>query len=141
MILEEILLQNDAMSGGTLIALAAHEIVMSNDAVRGTVDPQLRRRCAASLRWNTCPGRTALKAWVVRKIESHFYGEMNKAKPQGDPPALRGGSQRLTSTEVKVGSPGKRPLTPTTSRTWGPLPAPAGESARRGPPSPHGRGK
>jgi hypothetical protein len=34
------------------------------------------------------------------------------------------------------------PLTPTTSRTWGPLPAPAGESAGCGPPSPpRGRGK
>src|ERR1700738_4070294 len=31
-----------AMSGGTLIALAAKEIVMSGDAVLGPVDPQLR---------------------------------------------------------------------------------------------------
>ncbi len=30
-----------AMSGGTMIALAAHEIVMDSDAVLGTVDPQL----------------------------------------------------------------------------------------------------
>ena len=36
--------------------------------------------------------------------------------------------------------PLKRPLTPTTCRTWGPLPAPAGENAGGGPPSPQGRG-
>src|SRR5579872_7046524 len=34
-----------------------------------------------------------------------------------------------------------KPLTPTTSRTWGPLPAPAGEFARRGPTSPLGEGR
>ncbi len=38
-----------AMSGGTLIALAADEIVMSPDAVLGPVDPQLGQYPAASL--------------------------------------------------------------------------------------------
>ncbi|MBM4275637.1 MAG: hypothetical protein FJ134_14425 [Deltaproteobacteria bacterium] len=38
-----------AMSGGTLIALAADEIVMSQDAVLGPVDPQLGQYPAASL--------------------------------------------------------------------------------------------
>src|SRR6202011_1513238 len=38
-----------AMSGGTLISLAADEIVMSNHAVLGPVDPQLRESPAASL--------------------------------------------------------------------------------------------
>jgi ClpP class serine protease len=38
-----------AMSGGTLIALAADEIVMSNHAVLGPVDPQLGQFPAASL--------------------------------------------------------------------------------------------
>lgn len=38
-----------AMSGGTLIALAADEIVMSKYAVLGPVDPQLGQRPAASL--------------------------------------------------------------------------------------------
>jgi len=38
-----------AMSGGTLIALAADEIVMSRHAVLGPVDPQLGRFPAASL--------------------------------------------------------------------------------------------
>jgi ClpP class serine protease len=38
-----------AMSGGTLIALAADEIVMSEDAVLGPVDPQLGQRPAASI--------------------------------------------------------------------------------------------
>ena len=38
-----------AMSGGTLIALAADEIVMSRHAVLGPVDPQLGQRAAASI--------------------------------------------------------------------------------------------
>ncbi|HEV3448249.1 MAG TPA: ATP-dependent Clp protease proteolytic subunit [Gemmataceae bacterium] len=38
-----------AMSGGTLIALAAHEIVMGSHAVLGPVDPQLGEYPAASL--------------------------------------------------------------------------------------------
>lgn len=38
-----------AMSGGTLIALAADEIVMSEDAVIGPVDPQLGQYPAASV--------------------------------------------------------------------------------------------
>jgi ClpP class serine protease len=38
-----------AMSGGTLIALAAHEVVMGKDAVLGPVDPQVGEYPAASL--------------------------------------------------------------------------------------------
>ena len=38
-----------AMSGGTLIALAANEIVMSGDAVLGPVDPQLGQQPATSI--------------------------------------------------------------------------------------------
>jgi ClpP class serine protease len=38
-----------AMSGGTLIALAADEIVMSEDAVLGPVDPQIGQQPAASI--------------------------------------------------------------------------------------------
>ena len=38
-----------AMSGGTLIALAANEIVMSEHAVLGPVDPQLGKYPAASI--------------------------------------------------------------------------------------------
>jgi len=38
-----------AMSGGTLIALAANEIVMSEHAVMGPVDPQLGKSPAASI--------------------------------------------------------------------------------------------
>ena len=38
-----------AMSGGTLIALAADEIVMSEDAVLGPVDPQVGQLPAASI--------------------------------------------------------------------------------------------
>jgi ClpP class serine protease len=38
-----------AMSGGTLIALAASEVIMSEDAVLGPVDPQLGKYPAASV--------------------------------------------------------------------------------------------
>jgi len=38
-----------AMSGGTFIALAADEIVMSENAVLGPVDPQLGQKAAASI--------------------------------------------------------------------------------------------
>jgi ClpP class serine protease len=38
-----------AMSGGTLIALAADRIVMTEDAVLGPVDPQLGQHAAASI--------------------------------------------------------------------------------------------
>jgi ClpP class serine protease len=38
-----------AMSGGTLIALAANQIIMSNHAVLGPVDPQLGQYPAASI--------------------------------------------------------------------------------------------
>jgi ClpP class serine protease len=38
-----------AMSGGTLIALAAHEIVMDKNAVLGPIDPQLGEYPAASI--------------------------------------------------------------------------------------------
>jgi ClpP class serine protease len=44
-----ILVPHYAMSGGTLIALAADEIVMCEDAVLGPVDPQLGQYPAASL--------------------------------------------------------------------------------------------
>jgi ClpP class serine protease len=48
-----------AMSGGTLIALAADEIVMSEDAVLGPVDPQLGNFPAASI----------LKAVAMKPVE------------------------------------------------------------------------
>jgi ClpP class serine protease len=38
-----------AMSGGTLIALAADEIVMDSNAVLGQVDPQIGEMPAASI--------------------------------------------------------------------------------------------
>jgi ClpP class serine protease len=44
-----ILVPHYAMSGGTLIALAADEIVMSEHAVLGPVDPQIGQLSAASL--------------------------------------------------------------------------------------------
>src|SRR3984893_4560811 len=44
-----VLVPHYAMSGGTLIALAADEIVMSRHAVLGPIDPQLEQSPAASL--------------------------------------------------------------------------------------------
>ena len=44
-----VLVPHYAMSGGTLIALAADEIIMCEDAVLGPVDPQLGQFPAASL--------------------------------------------------------------------------------------------
>jgi ClpP class serine protease len=44
-----VLVPHYAMSGGTLIALAADEIVMSNHSVLGPIDPQLGESPAASL--------------------------------------------------------------------------------------------
>ncbi|MGQ0741292.1 MAG: SDH family Clp fold serine proteinase [Alphaproteobacteria bacterium] len=38
-----------AMSGGTLVSLAAHEIVMSEHAVLGAIDPQINNMPAASI--------------------------------------------------------------------------------------------
>jgi ClpP class serine protease len=40
---------HDAMSGGTLIALGAHEIVLAPSAVLGPVDPQIGQQPAASV--------------------------------------------------------------------------------------------
>ncbi len=51
-----------AMSGGTLIALAADEIIMSKNAVLGPVDPQLGEFPAASL-------QKVVKAKDVNKID------------------------------------------------------------------------
>jgi len=44
-----VLVPHYAMSGGTLISLAADEIVMDDNAVLGPVDPQLGRQAAASI--------------------------------------------------------------------------------------------
>src|SRR4030081_3167231 len=44
-----VLVPHYAMSGGTLIALAADEIVMSPHAALGPIDPQLEKFAAASL--------------------------------------------------------------------------------------------
>src|ERR1700731_5273946 len=44
-----VLVPHYAMSGGTLIALAADEIVMCNHAALGPIDPQLGQSPAASL--------------------------------------------------------------------------------------------
>ena len=44
-----VLVPHYAMSGGTLIALAADEIVMSRHSVLGPIDPQLGESPAASL--------------------------------------------------------------------------------------------
>ena len=54
-----------AMSGGTLLALAADEIVMDENAVLGPVDPQLGlyRRVQSSRLWN----RNKRVMWMMRR--------------------------------------------------------------------------
>ena len=54
------------------------------------------------------------------------------SNPLGDPPALPGRQQEFDIYRSKGSWAGQRPLT---------RPAPAGEGARRGPPSPPGEGK
>ncbi len=63
-----------AMSGGTLIALAANELVMDENAVLGPVDPQLNGRPAASILgvleqkdFNQIEDETLILADVARK--------------------------------------------------------------------------
>ena len=69
-------LRHYAMSGGTLIALAADEIVMDPDAVLGSLDPQLGQHPAASIvravEWKTerhqeVDDETVILADVARK--------------------------------------------------------------------------
>jgi ClpP class serine protease len=72
-----------AMSGGTLIALAAHEIVMGSHAVLGPVDPQLGEYPAASLvkvvktkDTNRTQDRTLILADVAEKALHQLRAEV-----------------------------------------------------------------
>jgi ClpP class serine protease len=60
-----------AMSGGTLISLAADEIVMADNAVLGPVDPQLGQYAAASI-------LAALEAPGERDDETLILGDMSR---------------------------------------------------------------
>lgn len=72
-----ILIPHYAMSGGTLIALAADEIIMDEDAVLGPVDPQL-----GSAQFGSYPAASILKALEEpnpnRNDETLILGDMAK---------------------------------------------------------------
>jgi ClpP class serine protease len=68
-----------AMSGGTLIALAADAIVMDSNAVLGPVDPQLGEYPAASLvklrEWKT-PDKISDKMLVLSDVAAKALGQV-----------------------------------------------------------------
>src|ERR1700704_5781419 len=77
-----------AMSGGTLIALAADEIVMDSHAVLGPVDPQLGEYPAASLvkavrakDVNKVDDKTLIMADVAEKALQQIHAEVLELLP------------------------------------------------------------
>ena len=80
-----------AMSGGTLIALAADEIVMDPNAVLGPVDPQLGQSPAASVL--TVLERRSRKTSTIRRSSS-------PTSPQGDHPGSAAGAGSAVRTDV-----------------------------------------
>jgi len=97
-----------AMSGGTLIALAADEIVMSSHAVLGPVDPQLGQYPAASL----------IKA-VSRKPVAEVDGpdpHPRRRGREGHPPGAGKHSRAAhPKPDVREGQGARRPAL---DRTW-----------------------
>lgn len=79
-----------AMSGGTLIALAADEIVMDDNAVLGPVDPQLGQSPAASVLRvleqkdvNEIDDQTLIMADIARKAISQVQATIRKVLESG----------------------------------------------------------
>lgn len=100
-----VLVPHYAMSGGTLIALAADEIVMDPNAVLGPVDPQLNQLPAASIMTvldrkepKDIDDQTLILADVARKalkqLESTVDGLLSARMPADQAAAL---AQRLAS--------------------------------------------
>src|ERR1700704_1848598 len=94
-----------AMSGGTLIALGADEIVMSPHAVLGPVDPQLGRYPAASLLKVVArkpiaeiDDRTLLLADVAEKAVAQLRGTVKELLSRSVPPDKTEGLADLLST-------------------------------------------
>ena len=79
-----------AMSGGTLIAMAADEIVMDDNAVLGPVDPQLGQSPAASVLRvleqkdvNEIDDQTLIMADIARKAISQVQATIRKVLESG----------------------------------------------------------
>jgi ClpP class serine protease len=94
-----------AMSGGTLIALAADEIIIDEHAALGPVDPQLGQYPAASLiavaeRPGDHDDQTLIMADVGRKAISQVEGFVSRLLEQRMAPAQARESARLLSTGV-----------------------------------------
>ena len=105
-----VLVPHYAMSGGTLIALAADEIVMDEAAVLGPVDPQLGDMPAAALvrvvgkkPVERLDDRTLLLADIAEKALRHM-----KQVVRGAP----GGAARGRAGRDDRGGAGRRPLHP-----------------------------
>lgn len=82
-----------AMSGGTLIALAANEIVMDKNAVLGPIDPQLGEYPAASIltvierkNIDKIDDRTLILADVAQKARRQVYGLVRRILDGKMPP-------------------------------------------------------
>ena len=85
-----VLVPHYAMSGGTLIALAADEIVMDENAVLGPVDPQLGQSPAVSILSvleqkdvNEIDDQTLILADVARKAISQVRGTIKRLAELG----------------------------------------------------------
>src|SRR5881275_1993374 len=105
-----------AMSGGTLIALAADEIVMDPDAVLGSLDPQLGQHPAASIvravEWKTerhqeVDDETVILADVARKDRAD--ARVRAQRPDAAPRLRegRGVGDHLQARRVDVRPPAR----------------------------------
>ena len=75
-----------AMSGGTLIALAADEIVMDENAVLGPVDPQVGQYPAASI-LQVVSQKETNEGWSMRQVSGRLPSPIISARTDsgGDP--------------------------------------------------------
>jgi ClpP class serine protease len=94
-----------AMSGGTLIALAAHDIVVDAHSALGPVDPQLGQYPAASLievanRPGDHDDQTLIMADVARKAIAQVQGFTTRLVERHMPPERAGEVARLLTTGV-----------------------------------------
>lgn len=87
-----------AMSGGTLIALAADEVVMCEHSVLGPVDPQIKQNPAASIIKTVeekpiaeIDDQTLIDADVARKAVVQLKDTVAKILPEGMAPDVKDG--------------------------------------------------
>jgi serine dehydrogenase proteinase len=101
------------MSGGTLVALAADEVVMCRHSVLGPVDPQLEQKPAASL---------------IKVVEQKPIAEIDDETQRNTP---QGGAQRPSRSVPYRGVARARGMPCRLSASWtGTTSLPTGQSAR-----------